>query len=237
MKRTAILLISAISAALLFHACSSDSGTQPVVVSSYSTYVASGSGTYFVTDDSLRVVPNNTVGTSSHIHGERLLLVWNFDAAKGITDPIYADITSTTGLMQGQSFMTDRTDTLGTAGADMYLSGEGNPIWRSGGIYDAPCMINIIFEYLTNNNGSSHEVYLSYSSNPFDTDRYFHMKFSHNTYDKTKLTLRGQDFCSFTLPARAYAQDTRGLVIEFDGLEGKSAFYKYTFSTRVMEKL
>lgn len=236
MNKKALLSAFVIAAAALIYSCEMDSDTNTVVVSSYATYVSTSSPTGFVSDDSLKIIPTNDISTSSLSHGAKVVLTWSYDSKKGITDPMYAQVNSYSGVMQGKSFLSERPDTLGTVGADLYRQSSA-PVWRSGGVYDAPVMINIVFEYLTNNNGAYHSINLSYSSESCDSDGFFHMKFSHSSTDLVTPTLATNDFCAFTLPEVAYAADTKGVILAFDGMDGTPVNYKFTFATGKLEKL
>lgn len=234
MKRLIFFFALTLMAVTYSNSCSVDNNASKSTASAYSYYTTQG---FFVTDDSIRVYPNNSISEIST--GSKVWIMWSYEKEKGITDPTYADISTYSGMMQSTAFKTEQPDTLGTDGADLYFIDGNAQMWKSGGVYGAPVMFNINFYFITCASSSDHTVYLTYTSNPVDTDGYFHVKFSHSAGSDINPDQSGQTFCAFTLPEEAYPSKVKGLVITFDGMEKKESkpTYRYTFATAKTEIL
>lgn len=238
MKKIASFFTIALLSAAFISSCSLKSS---ITCSSYAIYVANpvqGFEGYFVTDDSTQVFSTNGKG-KDFTTGQRLTIFWNYDEKQKDANPLYVEITDYQGLVYAQAIESDKPDTLGTAGIDIAYVNGYPLVWKCGGVYQAPAMINIGFDYKTSGTTPDHTVTLSYTSSPRDEKGFFHVKLSHSSGTDAYPNNLMQSFCSFILPTEAYGSDINGLIIDVDGLteeEGPSK-YKFTYSTSRTEKL
>lgn len=193
---------------------------------------------YFVGDDSTLMLPANGAGfTIDADNGQRMTISWKTDEKDLESDPLVINVTGYSTLYQSATMLSNEPDTLGADPAALYLLNTSIPyLYKTGGIYGAPCAINIGFYYTQSDSSIIHEVYLSYTSDPVDEDGYFHLCFSHDANGDSDLSTVSALF-AFILPEAAYTAEVNGLVITFDGLDNDPEAWKYTYATGKTEEI
>jgi len=233
MKNTPFLLILTAIAAAIISSCSTKTS---VTQSSYSIYVNTGGEGYFVLDDSTKVYTYGNLDIEI-VNGQRAFIYWLYDESQATADPMHVELTAYELLSQAATFQTNQPDTLGTAGADLVYDESGSYMWKCGGVYNAPVMLTLSFYFATSGSYSDHYVFMTYTDNPIDSDDYFHLHFSHNPGREVYLEGSRYTQCSFVLPKEAYQSGVKGVILDFDGMDGTPTKYKFTYSTAITEKL
>jgi len=195
---------------------------------------------YFVSDDSVRMVPSNGSSFSiSEIDGRKMEISWKTQEQDLTKDPITIEVTGYSTLPQIEATQSDRPDTLGTDQAGLYLYNDVTPyLYKTGGIYDARLNLNAAFYYCYGDAGATHSLYLAYTSSPVDGNGYFHLKFCHDAGDDTCTQTSVTSF-SFLLPPTAYSEGVKGVILDFDGLgeTPEPESWKLTYATGKVEQL
>ncbi len=243
MKKTLFTVITAViltAAAFSTGSCNLDSD---IIYTSTVTFVDKsyqGYPYYFVADDSLLMIPTNAASyTIPADNGQKMEISWKTQEKDLTRDPLTIEVTGHQMTYQQTVIMSNKPDTLGDDPAKLYLLNNVVPyLYKSGGIYDAPCNLNLGFTYTVGSSAATHYVYVSYTSDPepIDENGYFHLKFSHDANNDTQTNTASTPF-SFTLPAIAYGADVKGIILDFDGMEGTPEKWQLTYATGKVENL
>jgi len=243
MKKTLITVITAIiltAAAFSTGSCSLDSD---IIYTSSVTFVDKtyqGYPYYFVADDSLLLLPTNAASFAiTEDNGCKMNISWKTQEKDLTRDPLTIEVTGYSTTYQQTVILSNQPDTLGDDPAKLCLLYDVSPyLYKSGGIYDAPCNLNLGFTYSVGSTTAIHYVNISYTSDPepIDENGFFHLKFSHDANGDTQTYTASTTF-SFVLPTIAYGADVKGVILSFDGMEGTPEKWKLTYATGEVENL
>ena len=180
---------------------------------------------YFVSDDSLTVIPLNYYSNIENLEtDDRLIATFSIPSGE-ITDPVEVEFSSIIQMVSQNILQTDAADTVANHPADP-LS-----MWQSGGVKGASRFLTINFIYQATTSGIQHSIYLVddlNAENP-DKDGYYHLKFRHDA-NNDQLIYTASSVATFPLPEKYTAPGIKGLKVDFNTIsEDKDSTLTVTF--------
>ena len=165
---------------------------------------------YFVSDDSLVVIPLNYYSDIERLKtDDRLMATFSIPGGE-ISDPVEAEFTSIVQMITQEIKPTSSMDTLGSDPVDPVQ------MWQSGGVYGTSRFITVVFSYQASYGGIQHDISLAEdlnAANP-DADGYYHLKFRHAANNDPYQYVTSSVATS-KLPEKYTAPGIKGIKVDF----------------------
>lgn len=189
-------------------------------VTTVTTNVDNGYPYYFLSDDTLKIYPKNYSELPYEpTEGERLAVYYSLPEESS-NKTIYATVNAYDGILTKSIVRSTDTDTLGRDGS------SPRSVWFSGGIYDTPKNVNIIFAFMASQYGITHSVDMADSSlvNSVDTEGYYCLEFHHDANEDYP-SYATEGLVSFPLTQEYLLPGIKGLKIRFDNIVDDDVTY------------
>lgn len=216
--------------ALTIIALSSCEQPEPTIYyNTYMTAVQSESGCIFVSDDSLTIVPTNSISNLGSLKtDDRLFATFSVPSGE-ITDPVMAEFTSLVLLDPLEIIATSSPDTLSIKADD---PADLQSVWQSGGVKGASRFLTISYSVKASEFGLPHYTYivddLTRTDNP-DAEGYYHLRFLHDT-NNDPFVIYTSSIATFPLTEKYTGPDIKGIKIDYTPLTaGKDSTLTLTF--------
>ncbi len=166
---------------------------------------------FFVSDDSLRVIPLNYFSEIGELEtDDRLMATFSIPGGE-ITDPVEVEFTSIIQMITQNIHQTSSMDTMYNDPIDPVQ------MWQSGGVYGVSRFLTVSFSYQASQSGISHNICLVddlNAPNP-DSDGYYHLKFRHSA-NKDQYQYMASSVATFLLPEKYTAPGIKGIKVDFN---------------------